>query len=65
MVETMRIDRFFAEPERVEIVSQNIFSRWLTIRTLQMANDLTKPDPAYRGGAHASLPNGQYRALFS
>ena len=28
MVETMRIDRFLAEPERVEIVSQNIFSRY-------------------------------------
>jgi len=28
MVETMRIDRFLAEPERVDIVSQNIFSRY-------------------------------------
>jgi Kdo2-lipid IVA lauroyltransferase/acyltransferase len=28
MVETMRIDRFLPEPERVEIVSQNIFSRY-------------------------------------
>ena len=28
MVETMRIDRFLKEPERVDIVSQNIFSRY-------------------------------------
>ena len=28
MVETMQVDRFFHEPERVEIVSQNIFSRY-------------------------------------
>jgi KDO2-lipid IV(A) lauroyltransferase len=28
MVETMRIDRFFDEPERVVIVSQNIFTRY-------------------------------------
>jgi len=28
MVETMRIDRFLAEPERIDIVSQNIFSRY-------------------------------------
>ena len=28
MVETMRIDRFLVEPERVDIVSQNIFSRY-------------------------------------
>ena len=28
MVETMRIDRFLQEPERVDIVSQNIFSRY-------------------------------------
>lgn len=28
MAETMRIDRFLAEPERIEIVSQNIFSRY-------------------------------------
>lgn len=28
MVETMRIDRFLKEPERIEIVSQNIFSRY-------------------------------------
>ena len=28
MAETMRIDRFLAEPERVDIVSQNIFSRY-------------------------------------
>jgi KDO2-lipid IV(A) lauroyltransferase len=28
MVETMRIDRFLREPERIEIVSQNIFSRY-------------------------------------
>ena len=28
MVETMRIDRFLDEPERVDIVSQNIFSRY-------------------------------------
>lgn len=28
MVETMRIDRFLREPERIEITSQNIFSRY-------------------------------------
>src|SRR4029079_17754898 len=28
MVETMRIDRFLAEPERIDIVSQNSFSRY-------------------------------------
>ncbi len=28
MAETMQIDRFFNEPERIEIVSQNIFSRY-------------------------------------
>lgn len=28
MVETMRIDRFLKEPERVDIVSQNIFNRY-------------------------------------
>jgi Kdo2-lipid IVA lauroyltransferase/acyltransferase len=28
MVETMRIDRFLQEPERIDIVSQNIFSRY-------------------------------------
>ncbi len=28
MAETMRIDRFLAEPERIDIVSQNIFSRY-------------------------------------
>ena len=28
MVETMRIDRFLKEPERIDIVSQNIFSRY-------------------------------------
>ena len=28
MAETMRIDRFLAEPERVDIISQNIFSRY-------------------------------------
>ena len=28
MVETMRIDRFMKEPERIDIVSQNIFSRY-------------------------------------
>jgi len=28
MVETMRIDRFLAEPERVDTVSQTIFSRY-------------------------------------
>jgi Kdo2-lipid IVA lauroyltransferase/acyltransferase len=28
MVETMRIDRFLSEPERIDIVSQNIFSRY-------------------------------------
>jgi KDO2-lipid IV(A) lauroyltransferase len=28
MAETMRIDRFLAEPERIDIISQNIFSRY-------------------------------------
>jgi KDO2-lipid IV(A) lauroyltransferase len=28
MVETMRVDRFLREPERIDIVSQNIFSRY-------------------------------------
>jgi len=28
MAETMRIDRFLAEPERIDITSQNIFSRY-------------------------------------
>src|SRR5262245_49307477 len=28
MVETMRIDRFMKEPERIDIVSRNIFSRY-------------------------------------
>jgi KDO2-lipid IV(A) lauroyltransferase len=28
MVETMRIDRFMKEPERIDIISQNIFSRY-------------------------------------
>lgn len=28
MIETMRIDRFLAEPELVDIVSQNIFTRY-------------------------------------
>src|SRR5690606_10668299 len=28
MVETMRIDRFLDEPERIDIISQNIFTRY-------------------------------------
>ncbi len=28
MAETMRIDRFLAEPERIDIISQNLFSRY-------------------------------------